>query len=479
MAKSSAIAALSLLVASSAAIPVSPPVQASATISEFSAPVDTASIVLFSDMRGHWASEYIDWAINERLVTGYDDGTFRPDRAINEAEYLALLLRAYGLAGQAQTGELWYKPYYSYARQHGWPLVFDINSGVFRRGEAARLLATAATGKALSETGAIQWLLDEEITNGRTAPTVQGFYAEGQLTRAEALTFIYRIKEHTSVLSANKLSSESNDSSLLNGIAIGDSADKLSFLLGKASRSDAADGDFTWQVYNANYDSFAMYGIRNNKVVGLFTNAVKQWQASENVYMGVTLSEARKALSGINGTETNDYYTYDKDGIATTLFIDRNNSDRIIGILQMRPSSLSQTSVANQTALQSSYEKQIMDLTNAERKRRGIDLLSWDTKAAAAARAHSKDMVDRSYFSHTDPDGRSPFDRLEDEGISYHYAAENIAAGHTNSIYAHFAWMNSASHRSNILHAKMTKLGTGVVFGGTYRIYYTQNFYKP
>lgn len=65
------------------------------------------------------------------------------------------------------------------------------------------------------------------------------------------------------------------------------------------------------------------------------------------------------------------------------------------------------------------------------------------------------------------------------EGIGWRRYAENIAAGQTSAIMAHEAWMNSSGHRDNILRTGLDYMGAGVAFGGTYRIYYTQNFYKP
>jgi uncharacterized protein YkwD len=89
-------------------------------------------------------------------------------------------------------------------------------------------------------------------------------------------------------------------------------------------------------------------------------------------------------------------------------------------------------------------------------------------------------MQARSYFAHMNPDGLSPFDRMKNEGIKYKSAAENIAAGYINSIYAHYGWMNSDSgHRETLLDGKLTRLGTGVALGGSYNVYYTQNFYTP
>lgn len=75
-------------------------------------------------------------------------------------------------------------------------------------------------------------------------------------------------------------------------------------------------------------------------------------------------------------------------------------------------------------------------------------------------------------ISHTNPDGESPFDRMTKHGLSYSSAAENIAAGYQNAIFAHEAWMNSEGHRENIL-SNIEAFGAGVAVSNDDSIYYT------
>lgn len=69
---------------------------------------------------------------------------------------------------------------------------------------------------------------------------------------------------------------------------------------------------------------------------------------------------------------------------------------------------------------------------------------------------------------------------MKASGVKYHSASENIAAGYTNSFFAHYGWINSKKgHRETLLSSKLKRLGTGVAIGGSYQVYYTQNFYTP
>lgn len=71
-----------------------------------------------------------------------------------------------------------------------------------------------------------------------------------------------------------------------------------------------------------------------------------------------------------------------------------------------------------------------VDLMNAHRESVGCPALAWNRAVAAVAQAHSEDMTACDFFSHTNPDGLSPFDRLADAGIVSSAAAENIAYGY-------------------------------------------------
>ena len=111
-----------------------------------------------------------------------------------------------------------------------------------------------------------------------------------------------------------------------------------------------------------------------------------------------------------------------------------------------------------------STEAAVLSLVNEARAAAGCGALTADPALAAVARAHSADMRDRDYFSHTSPEGLSPFDRAEQAGIGYS-RAENIAYGQADAAAVMEAWLESPGHRANILDCDLTKLGVGVAEG--------------
>lgn len=120
-------------------------------------------------------------------------------------------------------------------------------------------------------------------------------------------------------------------------------------------------------------------------------------------------------------------------------------------------------------------EQQMFKLLNQERAKAGLKILVWDESLAEVARANSRDMFARGYFSHTNPDGLSPFDRMERAGIKYQAAGENLAYAATVEL-AHNGLMRSPGHRANILSADFGHIGIGVIDGGVYGKMFTQNF---
>ena len=104
-------------------------------------------------------------------------------------------------------------------------------------------------------------------------------------------------------------------------------------------------------------------------------------------------------------------------------------------------------------------EQEVFTLLNQERAVQGLHLLAADTALIAAARAHSQDMSQNNYFSHTNLQGKSAGQRMLEAGYSLNAWGENIAAGFTTPASVMNAWMNSPGHRANILGASFCDVG--------------------
>ena len=121
-------------------------------------------------------------------------------------------------------------------------------------------------------------------------------------------------------------------------------------------------------------------------------------------------------------------------------------------------------------------EKRVLELHNKARKKRGLKALCVHPTLTQAARAHTKEMLDKDYFSHDSFNGETLRERLErfgytSEGYSYYYYGENISWGcgsYGAPDITFKRWMHSPVHRANILRKKFREVGIGVLTG-TYK----------
>ncbi len=109
---------------------------------------------------------------------------------------------------------------------------------------------------------------------------------------------------------------------------------------------------------------------------------------------------------------------------------------------------------------------EIIELVNVDRIRHGLSELSIDPVLNLAAYSKARDMIDKNYFAHTSPDGKTPWDWFRALGYDYSYAGENLAAGFTNAQELETSWMTSPKHRANILSPFYSEMGVAIVKEG-------------
>ena len=124
----------------------------------------------------------------------------------------------------------------------------------------------------------------------------------------------------------------------------------------------------------------------------------------------------------------------------------------------------------------SAVEQKVLDLTNAERKKKDLPPLKADPVLCEVARAHSANMAKQGAMKH-DLDGKSPYDRIKAAGYRYAVAGENLAKGDANPDDVMEAWMDSKDHREHILSPKFDEIGIGLA-ADKREVYYTQVFGK-
>lgn len=109
------------------------------------------------------------------------------------------------------------------------------------------------------------------------------------------------------------------------------------------------------------------------------------------------------------------------------------------------------------------FEQKVIELTNNERTKHGLQPLQHDRDLSVVSKDKSKDMLNNQYFAHDSPTYGSPFDMMQAYGVDYRTAGENIAKGQRSAEEVVTAWMNSPGHRANILSNDFTHIGVGYI----------------
>ena len=107
----------------------------------------------------------------------------------------------------------------------------------------------------------------------------------------------------------------------------------------------------------------------------------------------------------------------------------------------------------------------VIALANAARSKAGLATLHENATLAQAAKNKANDMIKNDYFAHTSPKGVEPWHWMKEAGYRYSAAGENLAINYTNAKEQHTAWMNSETHKSNILSTRYKEIGVAVVTG--------------
>jgi uncharacterized protein YkwD len=131
---------------------------------------------------------------------------------------------------------------------------------------------------------------------------------------------------------------------------------------------------------------------------------------------------------------------------------------------------------------ETSEERRFVELVNVERTRRGLNALTIEPLLIAVARDHSAEMRDKSYFNHTSPTAalRTPMDRyLTAVQIRPGYACvgENLYWCSMADVQrGHRAFMNSPTHRENLLFPRFDRIGVGIVKDARGQFWVTEMF---
>lgn len=109
--------------------------------------------------------------------------------------------------------------------------------------------------------------------------------------------------------------------------------------------------------------------------------------------------------------------------------------------------------------------QRLLDLTNSKRQQQGLPTLSLNEKLSKAAFSKGENMFAKNYWAHNAPDGTTPWYFIRQVKYNYVYAGENLARGFTKSDDIIEAWMDSPTHKENMLSPNYRDIGFAVLEG--------------
>ncbi len=157
----------------------------------------------------------------------------------------------------------------------------------------------------------------------------------------------------------------------------------------------------------------------------------------------------------------------------------------LVGIYLLNQAFIKYLSFAKPGVLGYSSEitaQKVFDQTNNQRTALGLTALKYNSILSQSAAQKAQDMFANNYWAHNSPKGTTPWDFFKAVGYQYSVAGENLARDFYDTDSLMKAWMNSPTHKANIINSKYQEIGIGVVngtLGGIKTTLVVQHFGTP
>lgn len=284
-------------------------------------------------------------------------------------------------------------------------------------------------------------------------------------------------------------------------IYVGENIDLVTEEFGQPDRIEPSSFGYEWWVYSS--ESKMMVGVEDGKVNQVFSteesldlSPFSIGQSIEDIFRYTIIEsevnvhfDANIYTFTLNSQDIKEKILIKYDDLFAQIYVDIEDGN-VEGVRFITPKTLvvhqpydmeytgelinvKLPSSTEQMEVDRAIERQIYELTNIYREHHEVAPLIHDYWLSSIAQEHSMDMAIRNYFSHESPTGGNLSERLKNSSIEHKRAGENIATNYVDAIDAVHGWLNSPAHRSVLLDAEMTEIGTGA-----YGKYFTQVLIK-
>lgn len=213
------------------------------------------------------------------------------------------------------------------------------------------------------------------------------------------------------------------------------------------------------------YDTVSAAGISVQTVAAVtlsvkkLPSSVKLNKASEKLVVGRTVT--LKATVSPSGS-SNLTWTSSNKKVAT---VDTSGKVKAVGkgtasITVKTSNGKSAVCVVSVITQNEAYVEEVINRVNVERTKRGLSKLTVNSRLSNAAKKRAAETEKK--LSHTRPNGKSFSTVLDEYGVKYTVAGENIAYNYYTAAEAMEGLMDSKGHRDNILNKKFSHIGVGL-----------------
>lgn len=419
----------------------------------------------FTDTKGHWAEKTIALANEMKLVTGFSDGTFKPDKEISRSEFITIVVRINH--PEIQPGKkYWARPYIDKAialnmitgNQFGGN-GRDVYDKKITRIEMVEILwafikqnqlATDKEPPALNDISDLNMTQREQLDLVLKAGLMSG-YGNGKFgpnntsSRAEAATICVNISE--SLKNKKEDSTNAQLHGTDTGYKIGDSFDTT-----KSVKKFKVNSKLTYHLLKSiSEGEFQLVAVDASGNVVLTTRS--------ELPQNPTTLKHRNYYSHTAGNRR--FLEYKDPGYARS-----GEKPRTLFLFEISPSVESHYNTKPSTSAEMQGFEELSDLlVNVFRLQIGAGITKSHSVSLKATREFSKLMVERDFFDHNGPDGNTMINRVKKSGISYWEIGENIAYGYNTPADLVAGWVNSEGHRHNMADPDMDHADIGIYLG--------------
>lgn len=416
----------------------------------------------FSDVaKGMYYEKPIEWAAEQKIVSGYEDNTFKPKAQVTFDQFIKMYTNSFPFEKNGATS---YEDFYDVLNNYN--IDFWIKPKHISRGDVAVLFAYAAGALSgdLSSASlqtyyeeAAQYMLDSKLStgqnNGKTAAEIFGVH--NPLTRGQAVTFLHRANEMDLLHLDEEIQYIYEAPPFTEQERVLRSYNMSEKVTYHVLSHDDAVANYEVQIVLDNRVVGGYYAVPNTTFLGYKIGKKKQEQVIAPVYYTVTPHV--------------DQYNDDEVRAVSYKHVSYKDNEEVQQALDV-------TTFENADLVGQLYA----DLANEFRVKNNMEQLQAHTVLTKAAQLHSIDMAKQNYFSHTALSGLSHRDRIEqiDSTLQLKATGENISAGRSTIFEAHTGWINSSGHRANMLSPLYRKIGFGAGYDASsqYKRYYTTKF---